>query len=282
VGQALRTHPHPAVPGPAPRRDARPAPKVGAGQPLFAALQAPPRLRRPFGVAASLAVHAAVVLALILLPLLTHEELPVHRDYIRALLYAPPPPPPLPPPKGSPVQRETAVAKPRTPVRTREPALTMPAELAPESAPAADANADDPESWGDPAGSEAGVPEGMEGGVEGGMVGGVPGGVIGGVIGGTGDVPVPVTDYDQAPRVIRQVKPLYPQDAFVKKIEGTVLVEILIGADGRIARARVIRSVPQLDAAALASVRQWVFAPGLKKGRPVATLAQAPITFRIY
>jgi protein TonB len=173
-------------------------------------------------------------------------------------------------------------AKPSTTPSTARPALTMPADVAKPDAPAPATSPAVLEPWGDPAGSDAGVPEGMEGGVEGGMVGGVPGGVIGGVIGGTGDIPAPVMDYDQPPRVIRQVKPVYPQDAFVKKIEGTVLVEILIGADGRIARARVVRSVPQLDAAALAAVRQWVFAPGLKNGRPVATLAQAPITFRIY
>ena len=68
----------------------------------------------------------------------------------------------------------------------------------------------------------------MEVGVEGGVVGGVPGGVIGGVIGGTGDGPV--LDYDQPPRPIKITKPQYPQEAFVKKIEGTVTVEILIDA----------------------------------------------------
>jgi outer membrane biosynthesis protein TonB len=39
--------------------------------------------------------------------------------------------------------------------------------------------------------------------------------------------------------------------------------------------------VPLLDAAAVAAVRQWVFAPALRKGRPVATLAIAPVAFRI-
>ena len=40
--------------------------------------------------------------------------------------------------------------------------------------------------------------------------------------------------------------------------------------------------MPLLDAAALEAVRQWVFAPAHKKGRPVATLALAPVTFRIF
>jgi protein TonB len=122
----------------------------------------------------------------------------------------------------------------------------------------------------------------MEEGVEGGVVGGVPGGVIGGVIGGTGTGPVPVYNVDRPPRLLRQVKPTYPPDAFTKKIEGTVVVEILIDDTGRVARARVLQSIPLLDAAALEAVRQWVFAPAIKGGRPVATIALAPVSFRIY
>jgi protein TonB len=122
----------------------------------------------------------------------------------------------------------------------------------------------------------------MEGGVEGGVVGGVPGGVLGGVIGGTGNVPVAVRDYDRPPRPIRITKPVYPQEAFIKKVEGTVVIEILIDAEGRVARARVVQSVPLLDDAALESVGAWRFSPAIKGGRPVASLAHAPITFRIY
>jgi protein TonB len=120
----------------------------------------------------------------------------------------------------------------------------------------------------------------MEGGVDGGQVGGVPGGVLGGVVGGTGDGPV--MDYDQPPRPIKITRPQYPQEAFVKKIEGMVKVQILIDANGRVVNARVIQSIPLLDAAALQTVYQWVFSPAMKNGRPVATLAEAPVTFRIF
>jgi protein TonB len=137
---------------------------------------------------------------------------------------------------------------------------------------------------GSPTGSPLGVPEGMEGGQVGGVVGGVLGGVLGGVIGGTGSgsIPVPVTDYDRPPRLLRMVKPEYPSEAFVKKIQGVVAVEILIDAEGHVARARVTRSIPELDAAALAAVRQWRFSPAVKGGRTVATLALAPVTFTLY
>jgi protein TonB len=114
--------------------------------------------------------------------------------------------------------------------------------------------------------------------------GGIPGGVVGGVIGGTGSGPVPDVhyDYDRPPAPIRLTKPVYPEDAFVKKVEGTVVLDILIDADGRVVRATVVRSIPLLDAAAIHTVRQWLFRPALRQGRPVATVARAPITFRIY
>jgi len=89
-------------------------------------------------------------------------------------------------------------------------------------------------------------------------------------------------EYDQPPRPINLVKPKYPQDAFARKIEGTVEVEILIDADGNVARARVVHSVPRLDQAALDTVYQWKFAPAIKNGRPVATIARAPVKFMIY
>ncbi len=116
------------------------------------------------------------------------------------------------------------------------------------------------------------------------MVGGVPGGVVGGVIGGTGTGPVPalVYDYDRPPRLLNPTKPKYPADAFVRKVEGVVIVEFVIDATGHVVRTRIIQSIPMLDAAALETVRTWEFTPALKHGRPVATAAQAPVTFRIF
>jgi protein TonB len=223
-----------------------------------------------------------VGLALLLLAPLARVPLPpVERDPIRALLYDPPPPPPPPLPKGRGLTQRPATSA-GAPTPHPSPALTAPIEqpLPEPAAPATDETPSD--SGGSPTGSETGVPEGMEGGQEGGVVGGVPGGVLGGVVGGTGDIPVPVTSYDRPPRPLRMVKPEYPQEAFVKKVQGVVYVEILIDANGRVVRARVTRSVPLLDDAAMAAVRQWVFAPGIKAGRPVATLALAPVTFTLY
>ncbi len=90
-----------------------------------------------------------------------------------------------------------------------------------------------------------------------------------------------VSDYDQPPRPIKIVKPQYPRDAFAKRIQGVVEVEILIDASGNVARARVVKSVPGLDEAALDTVERWRFSPATKNGRSVATVARAPVIFEI-
>jgi protein TonB len=231
----------------------------------------------------SLAFHGAILLGIVFVPIFWPQALPDTTDTVRALLYDPPPPPPPPLPKGSALVQKTEPAKPVKP-ETKEPEkpkFESPVQPRPEEKPlVAENRPPDTEQFGSDKGSDNGVAEGMDVGVEGGQVGGVPGGVLGGVIGGTGTGPV--MDYDLAPRPIKLTKPQYPQEAFVKKIEGTVIVEILIDATGRVIRARIIQSVPALDKAAIQTVYQWVFSPAMKHGQPVATIANAPVAFRIF
>ena len=228
---------------------------------------------------ASVIGHTVGLLLIVLIPLFWPTASPTHPDYIRALIYNPPPPPPPPLPKGSAMLEKQEPAKPVTPDPEPEtPKFT--AEIPQEEELRREARDKESEQAGSPTGSDIGVPEGMDIGVEGGVVGGVPGGVLGGVIGGTGDGVV--MDYDQGPRPIKITQPKYPPEAFVKKIEGTVEVEILIDSTGRVAKARVVKSIPALDKAALDTVYQWVFMPAVKHGRPVATVASAPVTFRIF
>ena len=238
--------------------------------------------RRPFGAVTSLAVHVVFILALILVPIFWPEAPPDQADLIRLLIYNPPPPPPPPLPKGTSLVRKAEPAKPVTEeTPKKEPKFTANIEVPKQEEeihPEDKAKAN--EQFGSEHGSDLGVAEGMDEGVEGGVVGGVPGGVLGGCVGCTGDGPV--TDYDQAPRPIKITRPQYPQDAFIKKIEGKVVLEILIDSTGHVVKARVVQSVPMLDQAAVQTVYQWVFSPAMKKGRPVATIALAPVDFRIF
>jgi len=245
-----------------------------------------PRSRwQKIGARTSLVAHVAILAAIVFVPIFWPSDLPDQKDYIRALLYDPPPPPPPPLPKGSSLKPEQAKPEAPKPVTENKPkpefqapietpTPTQTARLEPEQGVRPE------DQFGSETGSDFGDPLGMEGGIEGGVVGGVPGGVLGGVLGGTGTGPV--MDYDSAPRPIKITRPQYPQEAFIKKIEGTVVVEFLIDSSGRVVRARVIQSVPLLDAAALQTVYQWLFQPAVKHGRPVATIARAPVHFRIY
>jgi protein TonB len=93
--------------------------------------------------------------------------------------------------------------------------------------------------------------------------------VIGGVIVGDGHGPqsCPSSTTTRARDSCGRARPEYPHDAFTKKIEGVVVVEILIDDTGRVARMRIVQSVPLLDAAALDAVRQWIFLPAVRHGR---------------
>jgi protein TonB len=158
--------------------------------------------------------------------------------------------------------------------------FVAPVEVTQESTQVAENAIPAENQFGSDTGDETGVPEGMPGGVVGGTVGGTLGGVLGGVLGGTGDVPV--TNVDQEAKLLRKVPPVYPQEAFIKKIEGIVILEIHIDSTGRVVRTRVLQSTPSLDQAAIACVMQWLFSPAMKGGRPVMSMAHAPVTFRIY
>lgn len=91
---------------------------------------------------------------------------------------------------------------------------------------------------------------------------------------------VPVEDYDVPPRPLHITKPEYPPSALAKGVEGTVLMEILIDSSGRVVRAKALNSINELNRAAFECVSRWEFAPAMKDGKPVATIAQAPVTFK--
>lgn len=236
--------------------------------------------RRSIAWPASLIGHAIGIALVVLIPILWPERAPETPDIIARLIYNPPPPPPPPLPKGSSLVEKAQTAKPQPTKPEPQPDPEKLTAEIPDVKPEPIVPESEDEQVGDPDGSDIGILGGDPEGVEGGVLGGVVGGVIGGVVGGTGDGPV--MDYDQPPRLLRMTQPRYPNEAFVKKIEGVVELEILIDSSGNVARARVVRSIPLLDAAAIACVREWRFSPAVKNGRPVATIARAPVSFRIF
>lgn len=241
----------------------------------------PPPKKTWFGVRESLAAHTIIITVMILVPVFWPSELPETPNYIGRIFFNPPPAAAAPLPKGSPNVKAVKPAEQTTPtVEHKKPDFTTPVEQPKEQEIQPEAKVPESDQFGSETGSDNGVNDGMEGGVDGGVVGGTLGGVVGGCIGCTGDGPV--MDYDQAPKPIKITRPQYPQEAFVKKIEGEVIVEILIDSTGAVVRARVIQSIPALDAAAIQTVKEWRFSPAIKNGHPVATIANAPVRFRIF
>jgi len=85
----------------------------------------------------------------------------------------------------------------------------------------------------------------------------------------------------QEPRLIRRVPPVYPPIAQSAKITGVVIVELLVGVDGTVQNAQVLRSIPLLDQAALDAVRQWQFTPTLLNGVPVQVVMTVTVNFTL-
>ena len=130
-------------------------------------------------------------------------------------------------------------------------------------------------------GPARGVPGGVGGGVKGGVPGGIVGGVPGGVVGGVAGAPLRVGGNIKAPRRIVDVKPVYPQEALDAKLQGVVIIEATIGPDGKVQDAKVLRSIPLLDQAALEAVRQWEFEPTLMNGVAVPVIMTVTVNFTL-
>jgi TonB family protein len=86
------------------------------------------------------------------------------------------------------------------------------------------------------------------------------------------------------PRVLREVKPQYTADAMRAKVQGTVLLECVVLADGTVGRVDVVKSLDPtfgLDAEAVKAAKQWRFQPGTRFGEPVAVLVTIELTFTL-
>jgi len=82
--------------------------------------------------------------------------------------------------------------------------------------------------------------------------------------------------------LISKQEPQYSEEARAAKLQGTVVLAIVIGEDGQPRDLRVIKSLGLgLDEKAVESVAQWRFQPGEKEGRPVAVEATIEVNFRL-
>jgi TonB family protein len=127
-------------------------------------------------------------------------------------------------------------------------------------------------------------------GVKGGVEGGVKGGVIGGVVGGV------VTEKDleefakgavkaegniTPPKLIKQVDPIYPEEAQKKQIEGIVILSARTDEQGNVVGVKVLRSIPELDQAAIDALKQWKYEPKIIDDKPRALIFTVTVRFQL-
>ena len=87
---------------------------------------------------------------------------------------------------------------------------------------------------------------------------------------------------DSQPVPTREVQPDYPDEARASNIEGTVWIKCLVGKDGKVSKAEVIRPDAEvLNKAAVAAALQWTFTPAKRKGEPVAVWSVLPFRFKL-
>jgi TonB family protein len=179
----------------------------------------------------------------------------------------PPPPPepkpdPPPPPPPEPVVQAPVVPKPADPVEVKGDPAPVP------KPPVADQGSGSGGGAGTGAGQ--GVGEGTGPGIGPGSGGGEGGGPY---RPGAGIEP---------PRLLREVKGTYTDDARRRGIQGDVQLEIVIRRDGSVGDIRLLRGLDRgLDQRAIEAVRQWRFSPAKRHGTPVDVIVDVSVEFKL-
>jgi protein TonB len=126
-------------------------------------------------------------------------------------------------------------------------------------------------------------------GIEGGIIGGVTGGIVGGLEEAPPPPPPPppppapvrVGGQIKQPTQLKRVNPVYPAIAQSARVQGVVIIEAVIGPSGKVQEAKVLRSIPLLDAAALDAVKQWEYTPTLLNNQPVPVIMTVTVNFTL-
>jgi periplasmic protein TonB len=237
-----------------------------------------PHLKRPrrwADVLVSLGGQIAVVVALLLIPLYYSHGLDLPK-FEKTMLISPPPPPPPPPPPST----VHVIPKPKATLFDNNKLIAprvIPkhVEMVKEQPP-----------------PESSPVQGTTGGVVGGVAGGTIGGVLGGVLSNASRVPAPppkpvahgplrVGGQIRAPRLIRNVQPVYPPLALQTHTQGQVVLDCVIDKEGDVTQMKLVSGHPLLVGAAMQAVRQWKYQPTLLNGTPVAVEMMVHVNFSL-
>ncbi|MGB8886843.1 MAG: energy transducer TonB [Candidatus Korobacteraceae bacterium] len=128
-------------------------------------------------------------------------------------------------------------------------------------------------------GSGGGIGSGSGGGIGSGSGPGVGPGHGGGIGGGVFRVGGGVS----APRALDTPDPDYSEEARKAKYQGTCVLWLIVGPDGKPHDIKVARALGMgLDQKAIEAVRNWKFEPAMKDGKPVAVQINVEVNFRLY
>jgi periplasmic protein TonB len=241
--------------------------------------------KKPRAIAAILGVQVLLVSAIILVQMALPEKLGEFQ--LLTTLYMAPPPPPPPPLSSAPAAhaqhhaaQHEAVAETAATVPEEAPPVEKPQIIAPTAIPKDIAKI--VEAPGPAAG-------GIRNGVAGGIAGGVPGGLLGGVLGGAANAPavppppepVRVGGNVKQPKIVHIEQPKYPPEAKKAGVEGVVILEATLNADGTVDKVKVISGPPMLVESATEALTHWKYEPTYLNGQAVPVILTAKITFSL-
>ena len=191
----------------------------------------------------------------------------------RIVKEAPPPPPPAPEVQPQPPPAAAApVVRPDQKIRKLDKPPPPKELVAPKEAPKEVPKEADPSEdkgiavYGDGKGDPAGL--------EGGQAGGVAGGMVGGAIALPEDGIAPVPAGSNA-------IPEYPSEARAAGKTGTVILKVVILADGSVASVQVMRGDEPFASSAVKAVKQWKYAPARYKGQAITVYRIIQIPFKL-
>jgi len=100
--------------------------------------------------------------------------------------------------------------------------------------------------------------------------------------GGTGGGPYRPGSGIEAPRLLREVRADYTEEARQHGIAGDVVLEIVVRRDGSVGDIRILKGLPSgLNDRAVQAVRQWRFSPARRMGTPVDVIVEVSVEFKL-
>jgi len=216
--------------------------------------------KRKYTVLLSIVAHTLVIAAALIVPLVATDSIVLPAQFAMMAFHSRPPLPPSLPPPRRPAQEQPPLVATSTVPMEAPPAIVAETPIQSISEPFAaidysvgivpggELPTSLPASPGTPAAAQVPVRPG-------------------------GDIKRPVK--------VKDVAPTYPAIARLSQVQGVVIVEATIGPDGRVQDARILRSNPLLDAAALDAVRKWEYTPTLLNGVPVAVVMTVTVNFKL-